>query len=296
MVGVWRITSADDPSSGAPAAYCASHTSSRLRRRPSADGIVVTRCCTRSALRWTRGRRRYPAAPHRRPPASALRQSQPRRAHARGVCATYDPLRWSFVSAANRWALWRGRGGTIANRAFRRPRRARRPSWRRVGRCPSRRGCRRSSGGGVAEQLLDGLHVAGGVKHALAGGMAALVHPLAAGRARCDDAGGGEADTTSRARRGRSSAWRGSGAHRRAGSCAGCTAGSARAGLRRRGPGWRLSRSQPDEAGGPPSNFYENPDNLRWDCQCPTPGCHVRPSRQKGQRGLLPSGYSRRLV
>ncbi|HEV2974233.1 MAG TPA: hypothetical protein VGX69_04465 [Solirubrobacteraceae bacterium] len=46
---------------------------------------------------------------------------------------------------------------------------------------------------GVAEQLLDGLEVAGGVEHALAGCVAALVHLLAAGRARRDDAGGGEA-------------------------------------------------------------------------------------------------------
>ena len=46
---------------------------------------------------------------------------------------------------------------------------------------------------GVAEQLLDGLQVAGGVEHALAGGVAALVHPLAAGRALGHDPGGGEA-------------------------------------------------------------------------------------------------------
>lgn len=47
--------------------------------------------------------------------------------------------------------------------------------------------------GGVAEELLHSLEVAGGVEHALAGCVATLVHALAAGRARCDDAGGGEA-------------------------------------------------------------------------------------------------------
>lgn len=46
---------------------------------------------------------------------------------------------------------------------------------------------------GMAEQLLDGLEVAGGVEHALAGCVAALVHLLAAGRAGRDDAGGGKA-------------------------------------------------------------------------------------------------------
>ncbi len=41
--------------------------------------------------------------------------------------------------------------------------------------------------------IEDGLEVAGGVEDSLAGGVAALVHALAAGRAWCDDAGGGEA-------------------------------------------------------------------------------------------------------
>ena len=55
MVSVWRITSEGDPSSVAPAACCASRTSCRLRRRPSADGIVATRCCMSFALRRTLG-------------------------------------------------------------------------------------------------------------------------------------------------------------------------------------------------------------------------------------------------
>ena len=35
---VWQTTSEGDPGSVAPAACCASHTSCRQRRRPSADG------------------------------------------------------------------------------------------------------------------------------------------------------------------------------------------------------------------------------------------------------------------
>lgn len=45
----------------------------------------------------------------------------------------------------------------------------------------------------TALSILDGLQVAGGVEHALAGCVAALVHALAAGGAGRDDAGGGEA-------------------------------------------------------------------------------------------------------
>jgi hypothetical protein len=76
-----------------------------------------------------------------------------------------------------------------------------------VGRCGGRRGEGRGElvdvpvgvhvAGGldrrVAEELLDGLEVAGGVEDALAGGVAGLVHPLAAGRAGGDDAGALEA-------------------------------------------------------------------------------------------------------
>lgn len=62
IVVVWRITSEGDPSSVVPDACCASHTSCRRRRRSSADGGDAKRCCTRCALRTTRGSRRYPAA------------------------------------------------------------------------------------------------------------------------------------------------------------------------------------------------------------------------------------------
>ena len=45
----------------------------------------------------------------------------------------------------------------------------------------------------MAEQLLDGLQIPGGVEHPLAGAMASLVHPLTARLPFRDDPGAGEA-------------------------------------------------------------------------------------------------------
>jgi hypothetical protein len=63
IVAISRITSEGDPSSVAPAAYCASRTSCRRRRRPSADRAAATRCCMSYVPRTTHGSRRHPAAP-----------------------------------------------------------------------------------------------------------------------------------------------------------------------------------------------------------------------------------------
>jgi hypothetical protein len=88
----WRITSEGDPSSVAPAACCASRTSCLRRRRPNADGVVATRCCTSCAPRTTLGSREHPVASRPPPSASALHQAQQRCPHDHGVCATYGPL------------------------------------------------------------------------------------------------------------------------------------------------------------------------------------------------------------
>jgi hypothetical protein len=102
MVGVWRITSEGDPSSVAPAACCASRTSCRRRRRPSADGIVAMRCCMSYAPRTRLGSRASgtssSATGVRSTPSSASAPARPR------VCATYGPLQ-RFGRCANRpWA------------------------------------------------------------------------------------------------------------------------------------------------------------------------------------------------